>query len=89
MIYLNEGFAGGETRFYVGTRHPLDLRKTDNLNMPCPYYGDRSEISVVPVTGMALCFIHDLAQEGASVIRGRKYVLRSDVMYSARAQQPE
>jgi hypothetical protein len=31
---------------------------------------------------MALCFVHELAHEGATVIRGRKYVLRSDVMYS-------
>lgn len=67
MIYLNEGFEGGETRFYLNR-----------------YYGHNSEISVVPVTGMALCFIHNLAHEGASVIRGRKYVLRSDVMYSDR-----
>ena len=84
MIYLNQGFAGGETRFYVGTRHPLYLKKTDNLNVPCPYDDDNSEISVVPVTGMALCFIHDLPHEGASVLQGRKYVLRSDVMYSDR-----
>lgn len=67
MIYLNEGFEGGETRFY-----------------PHRYLADNSEIYVVPVTGMALCFIHDIAHEGASVIRGRKYVLRSDVMYSDR-----
>ncbi|MBD2183335.1 2OG-Fe(II) oxygenase [Planktothrix sp. FACHB-1355] len=62
MIYLNEGFLGGETRF--------DLRY--------PYF----DITVVPKTGMALCFVHHLRHEGAPVINGRKYVLRSDVMYS-------
>ncbi|MDZ8189582.1 MAG: 2OG-Fe(II) oxygenase [Nostoc sp. ChiSLP02] len=65
MIYLNEGFEGGETRFY--------LRQ---------YHVDSSNLAVVPVTGMALCFVHELAHEGATVIQGRKYVLRSDVMYS-------
>lgn len=65
MIYLNEGFEGGETRFFL----PY-------------YYVNEHDVCVVPETGMALCFVHELAHEGATVIRGRKYVLRSDVMYS-------
>ena len=63
MVYLNEGFVGGETRF--NSRYP------------------HSDVTVVPQKGMALCFIHHLLHEGAPVIQGRKYVLRSDVMYSA------
>lgn len=43
-----------------------------------PYF----DITVVPKTGMALCFIHHLRHQGAPVINGRKYVLRSDIMYS-------
>lgn len=47
-----------------------------------PYdHAHKSRISVVPITGMALFFVHALPHEGAPVIRGRKYVLRSDVMY--------
>jgi predicted 2-oxoglutarate/Fe(II)-dependent dioxygenase YbiX len=67
MIYLNEEFEGGETRFLL------------------PYYYDVNErdVSVVPETGMAVCFVHELVHEGTPVIQGRKYVLRSDVMYSA------
>lgn len=66
MVYLNEDFEGGETRF--------DL----------PYYYVREpNVFVVPVTGLALCFVHELAHEGTPVLQGRKYVLRSDVMYSA------
>lgn len=61
MVYLNEGFLGGETRF--------DLRY--------PYF----DVTVVPKTGMVLCFLHHLRHEGAAVISDRKYVLRSDVMY--------
>lgn len=49
-----------------------------------PYdHARESSISVVPAIGMALCFVHALPHEGAPVIRGRKYVLRSDVMYRA------
>ncbi|SIO64991.1 Predicted 2-oxoglutarate-and Fe(II)-dependent dioxygenase YbiX [Singulisphaera sp. GP187] len=55
MIYLSEGFTGGETVF--------------------------QEVSVTPQLGMALIFEHQLIHEGAAVTSGRKYVLRSDVMY--------
>lgn len=56
MIYLNDDFEGGETKF--------------------------DEITIQPQTGNALCFIHEQKHEGAPVIKGTKYVLRSDVMYS-------
>ena len=62
MVYLNEGFEGGETRF--------------NLQAPYGY------VKVAPKQGMALCFIHMVQHKGAAVIQGRKYVLRSDIMYS-------
>jgi prolyl 4-hydroxylase len=38
-------------------------------------------ISVEPKTGMALIFDHQLFHEGAAVTSGRKYVLRSDIMF--------
>lgn len=55
MIYLNDDFEGGETRF--------------------------GETSIQPETGMALIFAHPLLHEGCAVMKGRKYALRSDVMY--------
>lgn len=39
-------------------------------------------VSVKPETGMILAFQHSLYHEGAAVTKGRKYVLRSDVMFS-------
>jgi predicted 2-oxoglutarate/Fe(II)-dependent dioxygenase YbiX len=57
MVYLNDDFEGGETRFL--------------------------EAVIKPVAGTALCFAHRLLHEGAEVVRGRKYVMRTDVMYSA------
>lgn len=41
-----------------------------------------NSISIKPRRGMALVFIHELLHEGAPVIKGRKYVLRSDVMFN-------
>lgn len=55
MVYLNDGFAGGETQF--------------------------SHVDIEPQRGMALFFIHQIKHKGQSVSAGRKYVLRSDVMY--------
>lgn len=56
MIYLNDGFDGGETSF--------------------------REVTVTPQAGAALLFHHDLFHEGSPVTRGRKYVLRTDVMFN-------
>lgn len=39
------------------------------------------EVWVTPETGLGLLFDHYLLHEGAAVTSGRKYVLRSDVMY--------
>jgi prolyl 4-hydroxylase len=55
MIYLNEGFEGGETSFRIG--------------------------KIPPKQGRALFFLHPLLHQGDEVSKGRKYVLRTDVMY--------
>jgi hypothetical protein len=41
----------------------------------------QSQVQVVPEPGKALGFYHRLLHEGMPVVRGRKYVLRTDVMY--------
>jgi len=63
MIYLNEGYEGGETLF---------------REIP---YADPADVAIRPRTGMALIFRHPLEHKGDAVVRGTKYVLRSDVMY--------
>jgi predicted 2-oxoglutarate/Fe(II)-dependent dioxygenase YbiX len=65
MVYLNDDFAGGETKFYGADRDRAVER-----------------VTVRPVRGMALVFAHLQLHEGASVVQGRKYVLRTDVMYT-------
>ncbi len=62
MIYLNDGYEGGETIFHEG----------------------REVLRVKPERGKVLVFHHPLLHEGAPVVAGRKYVLRTDIMYRKR-----
>lgn len=57
IVYLNDGYDGGETIF--------------------------DEAKIEPKTGMALLFMHGLMHEGAEVLSGEKYILRTDVMCAA------
>lgn len=67
MVYLNDACEGGETVIYFSD---------DGLT-----HTDGTEVRVKPETGKALVFFHYLLHEGAPVRGGRKYVLRTDVMY--------
>lgn len=58
MLYLNDGFEGGQTDFDV-----------------------EPALSVRPEAGTALFFAHGVRHQGAAVVRGVKYVLRTDVMF--------
>ncbi len=46
-------------------------------------------LAVKPECGKALVFFHRQLHEGAAVIRGRKYVLRSDIMYRRTTRSEE
>ncbi|MCP4522414.1 MAG: hypothetical protein GY827_12095 [Cytophagales bacterium] len=67
MIYLNEDVEGGETTFFD------------------PYKGRGKNLKPIrkirPRTGMVLAFDHLLFHEGSEVTKGKKYVLRSDIIY--------
>lgn len=45
------------------------------------FIGMRKNTAVYPKTGRVLLFQHDILHEGSPVISGRKYVIRTDVMY--------
>jgi predicted 2-oxoglutarate/Fe(II)-dependent dioxygenase YbiX len=45
------------------------------------------EFQVTPATGLGLFFIHSVCHKGEPVVRGRKYVLRTDVMYRPRMRR--
>jgi 2OG-Fe(II) oxygenase superfamily len=65
MIYLNDDFEGGATSFRNG-------RGGASID---------GALQVTPRRGMALLFHHPIWHRGDPVIAGRKYVLRTDVMY--------
>ena len=46
-------------------------------------------IDVIPKTGSVLLFQHDVYHEGAYLVKGRKYALRTDVMYTTKGPGKE
>ena len=78
IIYLSDGFEGGATTFY-----------SEDDRSSCWREGRAVALKVTPVEGAALLFWHGQhpdspLHEGSMVIKGTKYVLRSDVMYRRR-----
>jgi len=67
MVYLNDDFEGGRTEF--------------NLRRHGGVLNDDPLLVVTPRTGTLLVFTHPILHQGAEVTKGRKYVLRSDVMF--------
>ena len=65
QVYLNEGFDSADSTGADSTGGETTF-ETQNI---------------VPAQGMALFFLHHLAHKGQPVLAGRKYVLRTDVMY--------
>jgi len=72
LIYLNENFEGGETRFYPDKQHCRFLRDIE----------DKQPVYVIePKQGMAVINIHNTLHEGSKVRSGIKYVIRTDILY--------
>jgi len=72
ILYLNDGFEGGQTTFFVNSK----------------------KVKVEPETGSALLFFHGRhsaspLHEGSILKKGRKYVLRSDIMYRRKGTDTE
>lgn len=76
LLYLNDEFTGGATRFFKDPHRP-QLGNAGNCS---------EVVSVEPSQGNVLCFFHGHHplspwHEGASLLSGTKYVLRTDVLY--------
>jgi hypothetical protein len=50
------------------------------------FHESRASLLVTPEAGKALVFYHRQLHEGMPVVRGRKYFLRTDVMYRYEAR---
>eukprot|EP00934_Nitzschia_sp_Nitz4_P004826 Nitzschia sp. Nitz4//scaffold18_size181773//56267//57700//NITZ4_001909-RA/size181773-processed-gene-0.194-mRNA-1//1//CDS//3329539993//4816//frame0 len=71
LIYLNDGFEGGQTRYYLQD----------------PNYAGLVGRGVTPSCGSVMVFaqgnIASLIHEGSAVTKGTKFVVRTDVLYHA------
>ncbi len=70
QAYLNDDFEGGATTF---------------LRWHAPSVGhnpEDREYEAVPKTGSVLIFQHDMLHEGSVLKSGRKYAMRTDIMYA-------
>ena len=84
ILYLNtagDDYEGGHTRFLPDCGGRDDIASSSSSS---------SGSSVVnQLAGDVLVFSHELLHESTPVLRGRKYVLRTDVMYSQHALHPQ
>ena len=69
LFYLNGNFTGGETSFYEYVRNEGRMKH-------------QCFESVQPEAGSALLFWHKTFHTGDELIKGEKYVLRSDLLYN-------
>jgi len=70
MLYLNDDFEGGPTNFYTEAqcRYKKGLPK-NRLH------------ALRPEKGSCLVFNHCIVHDGGELMRGQKYILRTEVMY--------
>merc|ERR1719326_1604070 len=78
VIYLNDDFTGGETKFYIPDKTPLSQ-------------GHSQYTAGEPSAGGALIFFHgdhELSplHEGSLVTSGCKYIIRTDILYKLEPQ---
>lgn len=67
LVYLNDGYEGCATTFYPpGAACAADAR---------------GALAVPPAVGAALVHDHRVPHAAPPLLRGRKYVLRTDVLY--------
>lgn len=76
VFYLNEGFDGGETRFF----EEKDRASRRGQHRPRKY-NNRERFAVRAPVGGAVIFDHLLLHEGGEVLRGIKYAMRTDLIY--------
>ena len=99
LIYLNDNFEGGETKFYYPvTTTSTSTNKDDNNDTSTsakPASETKTKTSlvargVIPKRGSVLIFPQgntaSLLHEGSAVTKGIKYVIRTDVLYQHQQQ---
>jgi len=70
MIYLNDGFDGGCTRFY-----------SDKQAHYRPGQPEHQIHCLTPIRGSCVVFNHHITHDGEELLGGKKYILRTEVMF--------
>lgn len=78
LLYLNNGggidFEGGET-LYLDSDDTVLVPRKERLE-------GKEAVKVVPKAGNVVVFEHDLFHSGAPLVRGTKYIMRTDILFS-------
>jgi len=77
MLYLNDDFEGGSTNFLDETG-PKNEKGEYNITH-----------KIQPQPGMALVFDHRTLHEGDAVKNGKKYIMRSDILFKRISTEDE
>jgi len=71
----------GETSFFTLQLYLNNVDQGGETKFICEYDATK-KVAVVPKQGAVLIFQHDLLHEGAPTLKGVKYVIRTDVMFT-------
>eukprot|EP01087_Luapelamoeba_hula_P004546 TRINITY_DN14490_c0_g1_i1.p1 TRINITY_DN14490_c0_g1~~TRINITY_DN14490_c0_g1_i1.p1 ORF type:complete len:380 (-),score=50.45 TRINITY_DN14490_c0_g1_i1:123-1262(-) len=86
IVYLNDNFAGGQTRFAVNTNCGTGQQTSSASCHDDKLLGAKVTV-VQPATGRAVLFPHSWRHSSSPVEQGgTKYILRTDVIYSNPSQ---
>jgi hypothetical protein len=86
VIYLNDDFKGGKTKFYSKKNPQIDLKNFKGLTLKeeiklnggMESYDSKS---IKPIVGNGMMFNHDILHSGEKIKEGTKFVLRTDVVF--------
>lgn len=84
MIYLNDEYEGGATNFL----REEDLHFDEDKGIYCAPPG-QIVASLKAKQGDCLIFDHKILHEGAQVLSGKKYIVRSEIMYQRTSEGDE
>jgi len=91
LIYLNDNFEGGQTRFYVPKTYSTGTTTTTSNATNAAGGGGGTLIAhgITPKCGSVLVFSQgntaSLLHEGSAVTKGQKFVIRTDILYETRS----
>ena len=75
VIYLNDDYEGGQTNFY---NEPFESKFEGKRGIK----NDEDLVATIqPKTGKMLVFNHESYHEGSKVLKGTKYIVRTEIMF--------